>query len=673
MESKPAPFHANDSPEREVRTKLLITIFLLLISTATASAQRTTKLTDEDVARERHITVKQVRELKAELATTNEILSRLSEQSLRQKLLELRYPDLPQLRAAFRHLRERNEEGSVPVDALPKALRQLENLRVRANKNIALMPTALPAGGTKMIAERLLLPPTAGLFPDHSGWEALGPINMGGRVRSIVFEPGNENNMWIGSVGGGVWRSTDGGKTFRAVNDLMANLAVSCLAIDPSNPKIIYAGTGEGFYRGESIPGAGIFRTVDGTKWEQIPSTVDKTQGSNFQFVNRLAVSPDGKVLLAATLSGIFRSDDSDRAKWLPALNGPFAFVAFHPTDNLKAVASGFDGDAYYSENGGQSWHPARHTDAVTGQTINWTGRIELTYALANPAIVYAAVAMNLGEIWQSSDGGQSYSKKGSMRKNATTAAGYLADQGWYANCIWAGDKDEKLLIVGGINLWKSEDGGDTLSEVSTWRSKMSAHADHHAIVSAPGYGTTNKRIFFGNDGGIYKTEDASTVGNELDHPHNNGWVNLNSGLPITQFYGAAVNADAIIIGGAQDTGTLRYDATSGNQQWTETFGGDGGWCAADPDKPNYLYGEYIFLNIHRSTDAGATTDTQGNRYISGQYWNPYKINQDGGKGDWDWKDAPYRIDDAMNDRDALFIAPFVLDPKTLIESSREA
>ncbi len=663
MESKPANVHANNSPEREVRTKLLIIISFLLICSTAASAQRIKKLTDEDLARERRITVEQVRELKAELGASNEVLSQLSEQRLRQQLLELRYPDLPRLRASFLLLKERDASGNVPTDALPKALQQLDSLRARANKNIARMPTALPAGGPKAIAGRLLLPPTAGLFPDHSGWEALGPINIGGRVRSIVFEPGNENKMWIGSVGGGVWHSTDGGKTFKAVDDLMANLAVSCLAIDPSNPKIIYAGTGEGVYGGESIPGAGIFRTIDGTKWEQVSSTIAPAQGSNFQYVNRLAVSTDGKVLLAATRSGLFRSEDSDRLKWSQPLTGELAFVAFHPTDNLKAIAAGFNGNAYYSPDGGITWHPATHTNAATGRPIIWTGRVELTYALKNPKIVYAAVARNSGEIWQSSDGGESYSKKGGKRKdNPASPAGYLGKYGWYANSIWAGDKNEKLVIVGGVDLWKSEDGGDTLIEISTWDSPKSAHADHHAIVPAPGYGTTNKRIYFGNDGGIFKTEDASTVGNDPVPPRINGWVSLNSSLPITQFYGAAANTRGIIIGGSQDTGTLRYDTTTGNQQWSETFGGDGGWCAADPNDPNYLYGEYIYLNIHRSTDAGATTDTLGDRYISGQYWNPQKINQKGKRGDWDWKDAPYRIDDAMTNN-ALFIAPFVLDP----------
>jgi hypothetical protein len=122
-----------------------------------------------------------------------------------------------------------------------------------------------------------------------------------------------------------------------------------------------------------------------------------------------------------------------------------------------------------------------------------------------------------------------------------------------------------------------------------------------------------------------------------------------------TQFYAAAGNeVSGKIIGGAQDNGTLAYDPAAGTESWTTIFGGDGGWCAADPTDPMVFYGEYVFLNIHRNTDGGTTDDTTGDRYISGQFWNPAV--------GWDWKPVPFQIPDART-RNALFIAPFVLDP----------
>ena len=113
------------------------------------------------------------------------------------------------------------------------------------------------------------------------------------------------------------------------------------------------------------------------------------------------------------------------------------------------------------------------------------------------------------------------------------------------------------------------------------------------------------------------------------------------------------------MIGGAQDNGTLCFDPDQGRQKWTTIFGGDGGWCAADPVNPRFLYGEYVLLAIHRNTDGGASSGNTD--YINGQFWNA-------AKGKWAWKPAPHRLPDAMpvppgKPSKALFIAPFVLDP----------
>ena len=131
---------------------------------------------------------------------------------------------------------------------------------------------------------------------------------------------------------------------------------------------------------------------------------------------------------------------------------------------------------------------------------------MELAYAAKDPAIVYASVQMTTGAIWRSADGGVSYQPRATRTAGTTTAAEYLGDQGWYSNAIWAGDPtDENLVIAGGINLWRSTDGGKTLAEISTWSSHPpSPHADQHIIVAHPGYnGTSNRAVFFGSDGGI--------------------------------------------------------------------------------------------------------------------------------------------------------------------------
>jgi hypothetical protein len=185
----------------------------------------------------------------------------------------------------------------------------------------------------------------------------------------------------------------------------------------------------------------------------------------------------------------------------------------------------------------------------------------------------------------------------------------------------------------------------------------QSVHADQHGIIAHPAYdGVTNRIVFFTNDGWVFKAADLAAVGHEANPPYVNGWTELVNAFGVTQFYGGAGNpTSGKIVGGAQDNGTLCFDPAHGPQQWTTVFGGDGGWCAADPTDPDVFYGEYVFANIHRNLDGGSTDDLDGDRYISGQFWN-VAIDE------WDWKPIPYRIPDAMN-RQALFIAPFVLDP----------
>jgi hypothetical protein len=293
--------------------------------------------------------------------------------------------------------------------------------------------------------------------------------------------------------------------------------------------------------------------------------------------------------------------------------------VDFHPTDSNKAIAGAAYCTAYYSINGGESWNLASGLPSCT----DWAGRVETAYAPGNGDIVYTSLNRSGGEIYSSTDGGQNYTF-------ASSGYGYLGSQGWYDNIIWVDPTITTTVIVGGIDLWRSTDGGSTLTKISEWwRAPISAHADHHAIVEHPDFdGSTNRTVFFGNDGGVYKTENVYTVSTGAT---NNGWIELNNELGITQFYGATGNnTSGVIVGGTQDVGTLRYAGDT--EGWTETFGGDGGFCASDPTDPNYFYGEYVRLQIHRSTNGGLSAS-----YI------------DSGLGD------------AGNC--ANFIAPFILDP----------
>ena len=517
-------------------------------------------------------------------------------------------PDHPGEAVEFRKLQLRDENGNIPADGLVRASEQVQAMLTAQAKSLDSNAAGIGSGA----------------------WTWLGPGNVGGRVRAILIHPANPNILWAGSVSGGIWKSTDGGASWQILTDFLGNMAVSTLALDPTDPNVLYAGTGEGFYNGDGLRGAGVFKSTDGgATWAQLSAT----NNSNWYYVNRLAVSSDGTTLLAATGSGIWRSTDRG-ASWTRTFSGGDVLdVNFNPSDNTKAIASGFSGSTLYSTNNGQTWSNASGWGALA-----WDGRVEVAYAPSSPSIVYASVNRNYGEVWKSADGGQTYTL-------VNTGSNYLGSQGWYDNIIWVDPTNPNLLVVGGIDLWRSSNGGSTLGKISQWYSAPnSAHADHHMVIEDPGYdGVSNKRVYFGNDGGVYRVNDVTQVMQLA------GWVELNNNLGITQFYGAAGNpSTGEIIGGTQDNGTLFYKPASGSEGWTAPFGGDGGFSAADPSNPNYFYGEYVFLNIHRSSNRGISSD-----YIIGQYWNG---------SSWAWKNAPYRIDDAMNSS-ANFIAPFILDP----------
>ncbi|MFD7626962.1 WD40/YVTN/BNR-like repeat-containing protein [Streptomyces sp. NPDC059851] len=597
-------------------------------------------ISDEELARLKNISVAQVQLLCRSRGTTNEALEALPEAAVRRALLRLDFPDLPTARGLFRLKQERSDDGSVRPHALGTAYEQTKALLSReappATAGVPTGPNGRRTGGRPA--------PTSGLR--RADWVWLGPGNIGGRTRGLVIHPAQPDRMWAVSAGGGVWHTRDGGIQWDPVDDFLENLACACIASDPSDPSTMYVGTGEAFQNLDAIRGNGIFTTTDAVNWTPLRAT----QTPDFQFVSRIAVSQSGEVVLAATATGLFRSTDPARAVWTQVLDNPLGDVRFAPRDSSNAVAGSLqDGAAWFSRDGGLTW------DLAVGGP--WTGRVELAYAEQDPDVVYASVQMTTGQIWRSQDGGANYRKRKTLAPDGRPSD-YLGGQGWYDNTIWAGDPtDADLVLAGGINLYRSTDGGDHLTEISTWWDPRSVHADQHAIVPHPAYdGLTNRTVFFGNDGGVFKADDLADVGTEPEPPFVNGWTELVNNYGVTQFYaGAGHPGSGKIIGGAQDNGSIVFDPTLGSQNWRQFFGGDGGWCASDPTDPDVFYGEYVFLNIHRNTDGATTDDTQGDRYISGQFFNF-------GTRDWDWKRAPFRITDAKNEN-ALFIAPFVLDP----------
>jgi photosystem II stability/assembly factor-like uncharacterized protein len=514
--------------------------------------------------------------------------------------------------------------AAAPAAPTPSSIPSSESARglleLRLESLDPLEPTTTPASVSP--------PGPGGIAPARWNW--LGPGNIGGRTRAVVVHPTRPEIMWLGAVAGGIWKTFDGGKSWAPLADFMASLNVSALMLDPEDPNTLFAGTGEGYYNLDAFRGAGLFRSKDGgASWEQ----VDATATHDYDYINRITTTAGA--LLIATRTGVYRSTNFrspiSQITFQPVTllrNRDVLEVVCSPRNQSNCVASGRGRTVYYSIDGGVNWDLSSGLPN-SNPAENFEGRVEVTYAAADPAVIYASVDRNLGEIYRSSDSGRTFTLRNS-------GAHYLSQQGWYGNAIWAGDPTRPdLVVVGGMDLYRSIDGGQTLTKISDWRlSPASAHADHHAIVSHPGYnGTSNRIVFFGNDGGIYRNNDILTAGPR------SGWVALNNGYGATQFYGGAGNlTSGRIVAGAQDNGTLVYvpppGANTGPNGYSAMYGGDGGFVAADPTDPNMMYGEYVYLQIHRSVDGGSRSFP-----ISGG------------------------IEDAGRSDRALFIAPFILDP----------
>jgi photosystem II stability/assembly factor-like uncharacterized protein len=556
-------------------------------------------MTAAEIAAARGVPVDKLDTLWAKRDLTPDDICTMPAKKLARALYKIEHPapDHPGEAAAWRTLRMKDENGRIPIDGVTRAL-----------DHVAAMPR--PGAVDGFSSQQI----------SRTSWTSLGPGNVGGRIRTIAFHPTDSQTIWIGAVAGGIWKTTNGGASWTSGSRFLANMAVSSIVFDPVTPTTMYAGTGEGFYNGDAARGAGILKTINGGgTWHRITSTAT----TDFQYVNRLAISPNGTVILAATRTGLFRSTDGG-AHWRKALaNEEVLDVRFHPTSNTAAIAGGRNGKAWRTGNGGASWVAASGLPSVAG----FEGRVELSYAKSSPSIVYASVDVNDGEVWRSTNGGASYTLR-------STGKGYLSGQGWYGNTIWVSPTNYNHVIVGGLDLWRSTNGGAAFTQISQWWSAptQSAHADHHFIAAPPNFdGSTVKTLYFANDGGMYKANDYTTV------TKTSGWRELNNKLGVTQFYSVAVNPTTReVIGGTQDNGTLFYKPTTGSEAWGTTYGGDGGWSAADPTDPNFFYGEYVYLNLHRSSDRGVSA-----------------------------QDIYDGIDDAYTSC-ANFIAPFVLDPNSV-------
>ncbi|NUO81082.1 hypothetical protein HUU05_13465, partial [candidate division KSB1 bacterium] len=349
-------------------------------------------------------------------------------------------------------------------------------------------------------------------------WQLLGPKNIGGRTNAIAFNPLNPNTIYIGAASGGLWRSYSGGvgvEAWEYVDTGFPVLGVGAIAIDPVDSNVIYIGTGEVYGYQNSLGGVtvrttrgsygiGILKTTDGgATWTK---SLDWTQEQQ-RGVQALALDPsNSSIIYAGTTEGTYKSTNAG-VSWTLVHNVPMAMdVDLNPLDpNIVFVACGDLGSlgaaVYRSKDAGATWQKL-----TNGLPANYTGKTIVAIHPLEPNIIYADVANDFRAIgiYRSIDGGDSWEQRSSL-----DIAQY---QGWYSHFVIVHPFDPEVVIAGGIDLWKSTNGGRTFTRKSNWAAwrfgvvpiggpegpANYSHADHHAALYHP---IDPDIIYFTNDG----------------------------------------------------------------------------------------------------------------------------------------------------------------------------
>lgn len=447
----------------------------------------------------------------------------------------------------------------------------------------------------------------AGLSREAS-WTFEGPVNVGGRISALAMHPDDMSTIYAGAASGGVYKSTDGGAGWSPIFDEALSLSIGDIEIAPSDPDVVYVGTGEANAGGGSLTydGYGMYRSDDGgDTWEHIGLT-------NSGSIGRIAVHPqDPGIVFVAAMGrlfsnnmerGIFRSVDGgqtwEKVLYISSMTGGIDIV-IHPgsPDTLYAAMwqrertpeqrtyGGTECGIYRSYDGGDTW--LELTGGLPSPSPD-AGRIGIDIARSDPDILYAIYADKIGYfdgVFKTTDGGDTWT-----RTNDATLAGMYSSYGWWFGRIAVDPTDPAIVFGIGFDLYKTENGGQTWFNTSG-----PVHVDQHDIIIHP---LDHEYVVLGNDGGVYISDDGGSA-SSWDHLQNMG---------ITQFYTCEIDHQAPerLYGGTQDNGTNRT-MTGSPGDWEHIYWGDGFYVLVDPQDQDYVYAEYQYGNFARSTNGGST------------------------------------------------------------------
>ncbi len=450
---------------------------------------------------------------------------------------------------------------------------------------------------------------------NDANWTSLGPNSSAGgyagvgRINCIAFDPDDNNTFWIGAPAGGLWKTSDNGKTWTCLTDNNGVLGVSDILIpsDYSSSKTIYIATGDkDHWDNCSI---GVLKSTDGgNTWNATGLSFNL---SDYEMVNRLLLDPsDNNTIIAATNAGVYKTTNGG-ANWTQISTENFIDMEYKPGDFNTLYGGDKYGYIYVSSDGGQNWTKSNDLGS----------RVELAVTPANPKVVYALVANSDGGlvgIYKSTDSGNSFSEvydgtidNHNILSTYNDASG-SSGQGWYDLSLAVSPTDENTVIVGGVNTWRSTDGGKTFSLIAYWtglNGVQTVHADKHQLKYR-----SDGKLFECNDGGLYVSDS-----------NGDNYVNISNGIVNSQMYklGVSQTVQNEVITGLQDNGTkLLY-----NNSWHDVKGGDGMECIIDYTNDSIQYATYTNGQITRTKDLWNTRkDIQPAGY-PGAWVTPYILS----------------------------------------------
>lgn len=451
-----------------------------------------------------------------------------------------------------------------------------------------------------------------------SNWQPVGPFshtNTGswssgqGRVNIVHVDPNNSNVLYLGSPAGGIWKSTNNGANWTPLTDELPQIGVSGIAIDYSDSNVIYIATGDKD-AGDSYS-VGVYKSIDGgLSW----NPTGTMGSSNPSRAGDLIIHPtNNQILWCATNDGIYKTINAG-ATWTQVQAGKFAQGNIRLKANDPSIVFAVSNNKFFrSLNSGDSFAPV--TIGLPGNS----NRLLLDVTPANPDYIYVLSSNSSGGmqgIYRSTNGGSTFTKT-SSNESTLTGDVFESPQSYYDLALAVSSTNENEIYTGCLNVWKSINGGASVSRINSWSNPTGAsytHADIHYL------GFHGTRLFAGTDGGIYVSE-------------NNGanFTDLTAGAQISQFYKIAVSKQSAsnMVGGLQDNGGHAYS----DGQWKNYYGADGMDTAIDPSNPNKYYG-FIQMgnNLYISGSAGndLTSSVGSPGGIDGNWVTPLRVNAAG-------------------------------------------